>query len=145
MYKELLDYEDPDPLCFTYCAACYYYMGLYKDAEASATQVWARYMESYDYGVESRLCLVQSHVCVVVAGTAAGLLVSGLGQPVKPRRGCISQRFGHMLPLFHGCCNNYRQHPSSMPDPTDQQLGGNGVPQVAAASTCVLWPAWRLG
>lgn len=36
IYKELLSFEDPDPLYYIYAAACQYYMGLYKEAEASA-------------------------------------------------------------------------------------------------------------
>jgi tetratricopeptide (TPR) repeat protein len=38
-YQELLKQDDPDPLYYTYSAACYYYMGLYKDAEEHALQV----------------------------------------------------------------------------------------------------------
>ncbi|KAL6747777.1 flagellar protein Dyf13 [Haematococcus lacustris] len=38
IYKELLSLEDPDPLYYTYAAACYYHIGLYKDAETSALQ-----------------------------------------------------------------------------------------------------------
>lgn len=30
--------DDPDPLYYIYSAACQYYMGMYKEAEASATQ-----------------------------------------------------------------------------------------------------------
>ena len=39
IYKELLALDDPDPLYYIYAAACYYYMGLYKEAEAAALQV----------------------------------------------------------------------------------------------------------
>mmetsp|Transcript_38089 Transcript_38089/g.84856 ORF Transcript_38089/g.84856 Transcript_38089/m.84856 type:complete len:556 (+) Transcript_38089:159-1826(+) len=38
IYKELLSYDEPDPLYYIYAAACCYYMGLYKDAEANALQ-----------------------------------------------------------------------------------------------------------
>mmetsp|Transcript_35995 Transcript_35995/g.106434 ORF Transcript_35995/g.106434 Transcript_35995/m.106434 type:complete len:556 (-) Transcript_35995:813-2480(-) len=38
IYKDLLTFDDPDPLYFTYAAACSYYMGLYKDAEQTALQ-----------------------------------------------------------------------------------------------------------
>jgi hypothetical protein len=40
VYQELLKQEDPDPLYYTYSAACCYYMGLYKEAEEHALQVW---------------------------------------------------------------------------------------------------------
>lgn len=39
MYKELLAMPDPDPLYYTYAAACEYYMGMYKEAEATALKV----------------------------------------------------------------------------------------------------------
>ena len=39
VYKELLANDDPDPLYYIYAAACYYYMGLYKEAEETALQV----------------------------------------------------------------------------------------------------------
>lgn len=38
IYQELLAMDDPDPLYYIYSAACQYYMGMYKEAEASATQ-----------------------------------------------------------------------------------------------------------
>lgn len=38
IYQNLLNQEDPDPLYFIYGAACNYYMGLYKEAEALAVQ-----------------------------------------------------------------------------------------------------------
>ncbi len=41
IYKELLAADDPDPLYFTYSAACYYYMGLYTEAEQQAHQASA--------------------------------------------------------------------------------------------------------
>lgn len=39
IYRELLAQPDPDPQYHTYAAACHYYMGLYKEAEAAAQQV----------------------------------------------------------------------------------------------------------
>lgn len=38
LYKELLNFEDPDPLYYVYAAACCYYMGMYKEAEQYASQ-----------------------------------------------------------------------------------------------------------
>ncbi|MEW5297909.1 MAG: hypothetical protein WDW38_003794 [Sanguina aurantia] len=38
IYRDLLGFEDPDPLYFVYAAACYYYMGSYKEAEDVALQ-----------------------------------------------------------------------------------------------------------
>uniref|UniRef100_A0A7S0WYC0 Intraflagellar transport protein 56 n=1 Tax=Chlamydomonas leiostraca TaxID=1034604 RepID=A0A7S0WYC0_9CHLO len=38
IYKELLSFEDPDPLYYVYAAACYYFMGMYKEAETTAAQ-----------------------------------------------------------------------------------------------------------
>lgn len=38
IYRELLAMPDPDPQYHTYAAACHYYMGLYKEAEAAAQQ-----------------------------------------------------------------------------------------------------------
>lgn len=46
IYKELLGFEDPDPMCYVYAGACYYYMGMPKEAEASATQVSAACLTS---------------------------------------------------------------------------------------------------
>jgi intraflagellar transport protein 56 len=39
IYKELLTFDDPDPTYYIYAAACYYFIGLYKEAEAAALQV----------------------------------------------------------------------------------------------------------
>ena len=39
IYKQLLAEEDPDPVYYTYAAACLYYMGLYGEAESMALQV----------------------------------------------------------------------------------------------------------
>lgn len=38
MYKNLLAEADPDPVLYTYAAACLYYMGSYDDAMAMAAQ-----------------------------------------------------------------------------------------------------------
>jgi intraflagellar transport protein 56 len=38
IYKELLAFEDPDPMYYVYSAACLYYMGLYKDAEVECVK-----------------------------------------------------------------------------------------------------------
>lgn len=39
IYKELLQMDDFDPMCYIYCAACCFYMGMYKEAEEMASQV----------------------------------------------------------------------------------------------------------
>jgi hypothetical protein len=39
IYQELLRQEDPDPLYLTYSAACYFYMGLTRQAVEAAVQV----------------------------------------------------------------------------------------------------------
>ncbi len=39
IYKELLAFDDPDPMYYVYAGACYYYIGLYKEAETTTLQV----------------------------------------------------------------------------------------------------------
>jgi hypothetical protein len=39
LYKDLMQMEDCNPMVPIYAAACYYYMGMYKEAEESAEQV----------------------------------------------------------------------------------------------------------
>lgn len=39
LYRQLLAGQDADPLFHTYAAACLYYMGLYDQAEAAASEV----------------------------------------------------------------------------------------------------------
>eukprot|EP00967_Tisochrysis_lutea_P129220 scaffold221983_cov25-Tisochrysis_lutea.AAC.3 len=39
LYKDLMQFEDFDSMVHIYAAACYYYMGLYKEAEEEAEQV----------------------------------------------------------------------------------------------------------
>lgn len=41
---------DPDPLYYTYAAACEYYMGMYKEAEATALKVRQDKMQLSGHG-----------------------------------------------------------------------------------------------
>ena len=41
LYKQLLAGEDPDPIFHLYAAGCLYYMGVYDEAEAAASEVAA--------------------------------------------------------------------------------------------------------
>ncbi|KAF5829604.1 hypothetical protein DUNSADRAFT_15855 [Dunaliella salina] len=38
LYKDLMQFQDYDPMVHIYAAACYFYMGLYKEAEEAAEQ-----------------------------------------------------------------------------------------------------------
>lgn len=42
VYRELLAFDDPDPMYYVFMGACYYYMGMFKEAEESASQVGHR-------------------------------------------------------------------------------------------------------
>ena len=50
IYQDLLEQDDPDPLYYTYSAACSYYMGMYQEAEQLALKVniliWLRFHEA---------------------------------------------------------------------------------------------------
>lgn len=88
IYKELLSFEDPDPLYYVYAAACYYYMGLYKEAETTAQQVGQAACDAVKpivHGMQAQACsqalsvsvAYHCHGVAVVMSTVLGTTTEG--------------------------------------------------------------------